>query len=438
MIRPGVTARSAALQALLAVTRDGETLSQAVPRAVAGLPDARERALAQELAYGVLRWQPRLDAVLLALLIRPLRQGELTLRLVLLLGLYQRLYTRVPPHAALAETIELLGRSGKAWARALATAIFRRLDRETDPVLARADRDPAARHAHPMWLVDTLRRAWPEEWEGILRASNERPPLTVRVSLRRSSREAFAAVLAAAGLAARPTPHAPAGLVVEPAVDTRDLPGFTEGLCSVQDAAAQLAAPLLALAPGLRVLDACAAPGGKTAHILESEPGLAELVAVEREPRRLALLQETLGRLGLVARCLAADAARPQSWWDGPPFDRILLDAPCSATGVIRRHPDIKWRLRSDDLPGLASEQARLLEGLWPLLARGGRLLYATCSILPEENEHQLARFLTAHPEARSVALDVAWGRPRGAGRQTLPGESGMDGFYYALIRRED
>ena len=433
-----VTARAAALGAVVAVLRDGESLSLALPRALAEIDDPRERALAQEITYGVLRWLPRLQALLGLVLESPLKPREVVVRSALLIGAYQLLYTRVPAYAAVAETLALLHGSGKGWAKGLANAVLRRVDRERATLLPRLDADEAARYAHPPWLIDTLRRAWPEDWPGILAANNARAPLTLRVNARRTTREDYLETLAAAGLAGRPTPHARAGVVVEDAVDVDRLPGFAQGLCSVQDAAAQLAAPLLALAPGQRVLDACAAPGGKTAHILETEPGVAEVLALEKDPLRLGLVRDTLTRLGLHAELLAADAADAASWWDGRTFERILIDAPCSATGVIRRHPDIKARRSPDQVAALAAGQGRLLASLWPLLAPGGVLLYATCSVLPEENEELLARFLAAHTGAEPVPLDVPWGRARAIGRQVLPGDDGMDGFFYALIRRRD
>ncbi len=432
------TPRAAALAAVRAVLVDGESLSLALPAAVSALQDPRDRALADELAYGVLRWLPRLEAVLAQVLERPLRPKEALVRLALLLGTYQILYTRVPPYAAVAETLALLEAAGRGWAKGLANAVLRRVDRERSALLAGADATDAGRWAHPAWLVDAIRRAWPRDWEAVLAANNAHPPLTLRVNARRSTREAYLARLAEAGLRARPAAHASHGVVLEEAVGVERLPGFAEGLCSAQDAAAQLAAPLLAPAPGERVLDACAAPGGKTAHLLELQPQLAELVALEKDPRRAELLEGTLRRLGLQATTRVADAAEPGGWWDGRPFDRILLDAPCSATGVIRRHPDIKARRLPDQLAALAAGQARLLEALWPLLAPGGVLLYATCSVFPEENEEPLARFLAVHTDARPVPLDVPWGRARAAGRQILPGDDGMDGFFYALVRRKD
>jgi 16S rRNA (cytosine967-C5)-methyltransferase len=431
-------ARRSALQALTAVLASGESLATALPAAVAGLAEARERAFARELVYGVLRWLPRLDGVLAATLAHPLRPREHAVRAALLLGLYQLLYTRVPAYAAVSETVSLLRASDRAWATGLANAVLRRVDRERDALLARVDADPVTRYAHPAWLIEAIREAWPADWQAVLAANNAHPPLTLRVNARRTTRTAYLETLASQGIAARPAPHAPQGVTLEGALEVEALPGFAAGLCSVQDAAAQLAAPLLDLAPGQRVLDACAAPGGKTAHILEIEPALAEVVALEQAPARVALLTATLERLGLEARVARGDAGDPAGWWDGRPFDRILLDAPCSATGVIRRHPDVKSRRDPAAVAELARGQRRLLAALWPLLAPAGTLLYATCSVLPAENEAVVADFLASHPDAQPEALDCPWGRARGHGRQTLPGDEGMDGFFYARLHRED
>ncbi len=260
--------------------------------------------------------------------------------------------------------------------------------------------------------------------------------MVLRVNRRRQTRDQYLARLAQAGIAAKAMPLTDTAVLMDMPVAVSELPGFSQGDVSVQDAAAQFAAVLLDAQPGERVLDACAAPGGKTGHLLEHTPGLAELVALDQEPARVALIEDNLARLGLGAKIITGDAANPANWWDGRPFDRILADVPCSATGVIRRHPDIKLRRRPEDLPKLVTTQARLLEGLWPLLKPGGKLLYVTCSILAVENEKQLSAFLVRHPEAREVMLPMSAGRARAVGRQILPGEAGMDGFYYACIRK--
>ncbi len=421
---------------MLRVLGDGASLTFALAATVDRLPDPRERALGKELCFGVLRWQPRLEAVVDRLIERPLRERDRNVRLVLLLGLYQLIYTRVPPYAAVTATVDLAGSAGKRWAAGLVNAVLRRFQRERDVLLRDLDGTERGKFAHPDWLTGVIRGSWPEDWAQVLAANNAHPPFTVRVNARRITRAAYLELLAKAGREGQPAPHTTHGVILSQALDVEALPGFTEGLVSVQDAAAQLAAPLLHLAPGQRVLDACAAPGGKTAHILEQEPGLVEVVALDRDPRRLDRLGHTLGRLGLDAGVLCADAGEPASWWDGRPFERILLDAPCTATGVIRRHPDIKALRRPEQVPQLAARQARLLEALWPLLAPGGTLLYATCSVLREENEAQIARFAASREDLIESPLPGDWGRPCRFGRQILPGEDGMDGFFYALLKK--
>ncbi len=447
----GAAARARAAEAVAQVLA-GRSADQALDEALVGLP-AGEVPLARALCYGTLRWAPRLRALVGRLLHRPLPRREVTVEAMLLVGLHQLLHLRVPDHAAVAATVAAARLLGRPRAAPLVNAVLRAAQRRR-PELEAAPREggatPELRWAHPAWLVERLRRGRPQAWEAILEAGNRPPPMTVRVNRRRLDREAYRERLAAAGLAARPCAHAPEGLVLERPVPVEGLPGFAEGLASVQDEAAQLAARLLVpevgagpgmqapsrRVPGMRILDACAAPGGKAAHLLELEPGL-ELVAVERDPDRLALLRGTLGRLGLEAHTVAGDAAEPADWWDGRPFQRILLDAPCTGTGVIRRHPDIKLLRRPGDVAALAREQARLLEALWGLLAPGGRLLYVTCSVLPEEDEQVVETFLARCPEAQALPLEVPWGRPAGPGRLILPGESGMDGFYYALLAKE-
>lgn len=395
---------------------------------------ARDRALVQELCYGVMRWHLRLVAVLDRLMQRPLKPGNDAVQCLLLLGLYQLIYTRVPPHAAVAETVAACRRLKQSWASGLVNGVLRTFQRDAARLLAEIDQDAVARTAHPAWLLDRLRNAWPDDWQGIVAANNRRAPLTLRVNRQRGTRADYLDLARQAGLEARPASHAPDGIVLGEPVDVGALPGFANGLVSVQDEAAQLAAPLLDPRPGQRVLDACAAPGGKTAHLLELQPALAELIAVDNDAERAQRISDNLGRLGLRARVAVADAARPDAWWDGRLFDRILLDAPCSATGVIRRHPDIKYLKRAGDVTALGEQQQRLLDALWPLLASGGMLLYATCSVLPEENSAQMTQFVRRHQDARIRTPDVSWGRVDGAGRQILPGEDDMDGFFYALL----
>ena len=437
------TARALAATAVREVMREGRSLSSVLPPLLVQAADA-DRPLVQELAYGVLRWRFRLDALLQDLIARPLKPKDQDVACLLRVGLYQLIHTAIPEHAAVHETVEAVRATGKTWAVPMANAVLRGYQRRRETLNAAVDAQPTARYSHPAWLVDLLRRDWPNDYEEILSANNMRPPFVLRINTQRISIVDYRRALTAAGLPHTPVMHADAALWLPDPVPVDRLPGFAEGHVSVQDAAAQLAAPLLTAARDMRVLDACAAPGGKAAHILETAPGLAELIALDIDAARAERIRDNLQRLGFSARVLVGDAAQPRHWWDGRPFDRILLDAPCSATGVIRRHPDIKSLRRAADLDELTATQAQLLDALWPLLAPGGMLLYATCSVLRGENEQQIERFLQRHGDARHRELPGSWGRPVRYGRQILPSDgavpsepgASMDGFYYAGLTK--
>lgn len=439
----GADARAAAAIALYRVRDRGQSLSRVLVQSPLPRPPA-DRALTQELIYGALRCLPRLEALVGFLLNHPVKPSDRDLEALVLIGLYQLTGMEMPPHAAVAATVEATRLIGKPDKAALVNALLRRFLRERESLLAEAERLPSVRWLFPEWLLAALRRDWPEDWERIVAASNARPPMSLRVNRQRTDRRAYAQRLAGAGITARPIPATEAGLMLDRPLPTRELPGFAEGLVSVQDGGAQLAAQLLDARPGQRVLDACAAPGGKTAAILERAGGSLDLVAIDSDPTRLATLAENLGRLGLSARVERGDAAAP--WgdrghnpvadWAAVSYDRILLDVPCSATGVIRRHPDIKWLRRAADIPALCALQRRILDATWGLLAPGGRLLYATCSLLAAENQDQVAAFLARTQEARECPLPGSWGLPCGHGRQLLPAVGGSDGFYYALLEK--
>ncbi len=426
--------RTVAVQVLTRVLGAGQALDDALAKVGLVALTPRDRALVKELCFGTLRWYWRLHGLLLGLMKKPLKAKDRDLEATLLIGLYQLLYTRIPAHAAIHATVKLTATLNKAWARGLVNGILRRVQREHETLEATLERDPVTRYAHPRWLVSALREAWPEDWQAILVANNQRPPMTLRCNLHQGSREQWAADLTATDIASHAAAHTATGLTLETPQATEQLSGFADGRGSVQDAAAQLCAPLLDLAPGQRVLDACAAPGGKTGHLLESEPDLAELVALDRVSARLQPLRDNLRRLRLEATVIDGDALKPATWWDGRPFDRILLDAPCSGTGVVRRHPDIKVLRRSEDIEAMADRQYQLLLALWPLLAHTGILLYVTCSILPTENDQVVNRFLAATPDAELRPVNAAWGRQCAVGRQILPGEQNMDGFYFARL----
>jgi 16S rRNA (cytosine967-C5)-methyltransferase len=425
--------RLAAAKALAAVLNGKASLNSSLPTQMDKVED-RDRGFTQDLAFGTARWQPRLSALAAKLLQKPFKAADADVEALLLVGLYQLLYTRVPAHAAIGETVGCADKLKKPWAKALLNAVLRRAQRESEALLAELEHDPVVRTAHPRWLQKSLKAFWPEQWEAICAANNAHPPMILRVNRRHHSRDAYLQLLSAAGINATPCVYSVDGIVLEAATDVRSLPGFAEGWISVQDEAAQLAADLLDLAPGQRVLDACCAPGGKTCHILEVEKDLAGVVAVDLEAKRLVRVRENLARLGLSAELIAADGRDTATWWDGKPFQRILLDAPCSATGVIRRHPDIKLTRQPDDIAALAVLQGELLDAMWPTLEVGGILLYATCSTLPTENTEVIEAFLARTSGARELDLATSAGIKQPHGRQLLAQEGGHDGFYYAKL----
>jgi len=392
-----------------------------------GLPP-RDQPLLAALVLGSLRWHHRLEWQAARLLARPLARGQTALGALLRVGLLQLQELRVPEHAAVSATVDAAELLGARGAKGLVNAVLRRFQREREQLERAALDVPEARFAHPRWLIDALRADHPRAWEAILAANNAPPPLWLRVNLLRTTRSDYLAALAAAGIEGVASADVATAVLVPEPVGVESLPGFAAGLVSVQDLSAQRAAGLLELEPGQRVLDACAAPGGKTGHLLETTGGRSEVWAVDRDGTRMQRVRENLERLGLTAELVTGDAAAPEGWWDGRPFDRILIDAPCSATGVIRRHPDIKVLRRPADVDRVLPLQARLLHALWPLLAPGGRLLYVTCSILERENQAQIAAFRGHEP---SIEPPEAV-----ASLQLLPEEAAGDGFYYAGLRK--
>lgn len=388
---------------------------------------ARDAPLLAVLVYGALRWHHRLDWQVAQLLTKPLKAEQAELAALLRVGLLQLQELRVPAHAAVSATVDAAAILGHRGAGGLVNAVLRRFQREREALQSAAVQVPAARFSHPDWLVAAARADWPNEWAAILDANNLAGPLWLRVNLARTTRAAYLERLAAAGLSAAAPDDVATAVCLTEALPVEALPGFAAGEVSVQDVAAQRAAGFLDLAPGQRVLDACAAPGGKTGHILEACPTLAEVWAVDRA-KRLDLVADNLRRLNLNAKLVAGDAAAPEEWWDGRPFDRILIDAPCSALGVIRRHPDIKVLRRPEDVARVVTLQQRMLRALWPLLAPGGRLVYATCTFLKRENDEQIATFCAAEKGGKDSAELVA------TTRQWLPGEAQGDGFYYAWL----
>jgi 16S rRNA (cytosine967-C5)-methyltransferase len=435
--RLSTAALLAAAARVVAAVSAGQSLDDALARSGTTAGNASDAAAVQALAYGTVRWYPRLDYWLTQLLEAGAKPKP-RLRALLEVGLHQLVFSNHPPHAIVDQAVEAARELGEPRAAGLVNAILRRFLRETSRLMAAAEEVAAARFAHPAWLIEALRQDWPQRWTQILEAGNQPPPLWLRVNRRVTSRSEYLEALQRASIQASPSAHAADALVLDVPVSVGALPGFETGAASVQDAGAQLAADLLEARDGMRVLDACAAPGGKTCHLLERAQ--LDLVAVDRSAQRLVPLRENLERLRLSATVIAGDAADPAKWWDGRPFERILLDAPCTATGVIRRHPDIKLLRRATDIEPLRQEQQRLLRALWPLLADGGRLLYVTCSVLHAENEQVMDAFISSEPAAISVPIPEGFG-PLGerrvqGGVQILPGEAGMDGFYYACVEK--
>ncbi|MCM5704344.1 16S rRNA (cytosine(967)-C(5))-methyltransferase RsmB [Larsenimonas salina] len=425
-------ARALAATTLARVLTHQGSLSTMTPE---NLPP-RDHGFYKALCFGVCRELPRLNALAEELLRQPFKRKDQDIQALLLLGLYQLYHMRVPAHAAVGETAGAAKTLKKPWATRVLNGCLRRAERERVELQAKVDALPEAALRHPRWMIDAIKHAWPEQWSSILAGNNTPGPMTLRVNGRRQSREAYLARLEAAGMSATAVAGTEMGLTLETPCDVEQLPGFVEGDVSVQDTAAQLAAPLLApyLADNARVLDACSAPGGKAAHLLERVSTL-ELTALDSDSTRLGRVDATLSRLGLDATLRHGDGTGTD-WWDGTPFQAILCDAPCSGTGVIRRHPDIKWLRTPEDLDTLAATQAALLDSLWTLLAPGGVLLYATCSVIPKENQAQIEKFLSRTPEAVSLPLPLELGLATDNGRQLLPTEHGHDGFFYALISK--
>ncbi|HVS78447.1 MAG TPA: 16S rRNA (cytosine(967)-C(5))-methyltransferase RsmB [Steroidobacteraceae bacterium] len=438
---PGVQALAEAARAVAAVAS-----GRSADDALAAVEASSRRSAVRAMTLGTVRWYLRLRPVVDALLTR---NGALTreIHALLVTALHQIEYSRDAPAPVVNLAVDAARLLGQPRAAGLVNAVLRRFVRESRTLLARVDEDAAARSAHPRWLFEALAAAWPEHCERILQANNAHPPMVLRLNTRRRSAAAYLADLAAAGLRGSlpdwaATHAGSAAVVLDRPVAVGALPGFHEGWVSVQDAGAQLAPMLLEAAPGMRVLDACAAPGTKASHLLESVAGPLELTAVDIDAGRLGRVEENLRRLGLAARLVAADVRDAEAFWDGRAYDRILVDAPCSGTGVIRRHPDIKLLRRAEDIPVFARTQLEILTAAFRLLAPGGRLVYSTCSVLPAENEAVVARFLAAQPQAgparmpRGEAL-APGGLAREAGTQLLcGGAAGTDGFYYACLEK--
>jgi 16S rRNA (cytosine967-C5)-methyltransferase len=432
----GASLRADAARAMARIVFDGVSLRAAFDARAARNADPRDRALLSATLYAGSRWWLRFDAALSRLVERPLPPKAREVRALLVLAFVQIEILGMPEYAVVAACVDAARVLGQPRHAGLVNAVLRRYLRERAGLLAALDAEPVTRHAHPRWLIDRLMQDWSRDADSMLAANNREAPLILRVNRRRADPGTLKQRFDAADVACSVPAGLPDALVLAESTDVSRLPGYAEGLFSVQDGAAQRVVDLLDLRDGLRVLDACAAPGGKSAHMLER--ARIDLVALDSDEARLPRVRENLARLGLDADVRHGDAARKAEWWDGRVFDRILVDAPCSASGIVRRQPDIKLHRRASDIAVLASAQTRLLAATWPMLAPGGTLVYATCSVLRAENESVVADFLAAHPQARIREVPAAYGVTAGQGRQNLPGSEGLDGFFYASVGKVD
>lgn len=419
---------------LTSVVRDGKSLGDLLRQRQQHL-DAREAARLQALTFGTIRWSLRLDAIVDQLLKKPLRNKDTDVKVLLWQALYEILYMRTPDYAVVSSYATLTKKLRKMWAKGLVNASLREFLRSQNDLLARVDANPVTRHSVPAWLHDQIVDDWADHATAVLAAGNVQAPLVLRVNQRQVSRDDYAAALQDSGLEVSRPALGQHSLIVHGGARVDALPGYEAGHFSVQDSAAQLAAELVQPGAGERVLDACAAPGGKTGHLLEIAPDI-ELVAIDSDADRLQTTRDNLQRLNLSAQLICVDAADTDAWWDGRAFDAVLLDAPCSALGVLRRHPDIRQLRRAGDIAGLMAQQRRLLDKLWAVVAPGGRLIYATCSIVKRENEAAIAEFLGRSADAVEVVIPADWGLQGTHGRQILPGQHDSDGFYYAILEK--
>lgn len=429
-----LSVRAAAAQVISQILGAKGSLSSLLPAISTKIAD-NDRALLQELCFGTCRFYPQLHAYTECLLDKPLRAKDADVQALLLLGLYQLLHTRIPDHAAIGETVEVTRDIKKPWATKLVNGVLRSFQRDKHKIDDFLAENRAFSSNHPAWMEAMISKCWPEQFDALIAANNQHPPFSLRLNIHKIARDNYLQLLCDMGISASPTPFSPYGITLEQACDPRKLPHFAEGWLSVQDEAAQLSADLLELSANMRVLDACSAPGGKTGHLLEVAPTL-KVTALDADERRLGRVRENLARLDVNAHVICGDGTRPADWWDGEPYDRILLDAPCSATGIIRRHPDIKVLRTPEELDKLGDLQQQLLKNLWPLLKPGGVLLYATCSIMPKENTRVIEAFLARQKDASCDQLEAKWGLAQPCGRQLLPQLDGHDGFYYARLRK--
>ncbi len=416
--------RAQAAKLLLKIVDQGFSLNELL----SDYQDGPGVPLMKEMLYGSLRWYYALNTLLSELLNKPLRNKDRDVHCLLIIGLYELIYMKTPEHAVVSEMVNATHALRKSWAKGFCNGVLRAFIRED---LKFNDEQ----WAHPSWMLEVIKKSYPEHWQVILEANNARAPMFIRVH--GCTRDEYLKRLADVEIPAAETPFCKEGIHLAKPCAVNDLPGFAQGKVFVQDLAAQLTPSLLPLKPGMKVLDLCSAPGGKATHLLAKYPGI-ELWLCDKDEKRFERVNENLKRLKLEkgAHCCIADATRPKSYTTEGPFDAILLDAPCSALGVIRRHPDIKLLRRAEDIDALVTLQRELLTANWPLLKKGGTLLYATCSILPAENQGNMTWFLDQHEDAKEDAIDAQWGMPVTHGRQIFPGQDAMDGFYYCRLQK--
>ena len=421
--------RAVAAQIVKQVTRDQRSLDPVLEEHFK--KNNKDSALIHELAAGTLRWWWRLTAQADELLDKPLKSKDFDLYCLIVTGLYQLQFTRIPDHAAVSQTVSASKLIGKQWSSRLVNALMRRFIRERDVFTERFKYDPSFVYSHPDWIIEKLKSDWPDDWDKILKANNEQQNLTIRVNNQKTTVDQVCQSLQEQQIKFSKTQDSPVGVRILDKTKIWQSELWRGGLVCVQDESAQLTTYMTKLEPGMRVLDACAAPGGKTCHLLERQPEL-KLLALEVEPARVGKLKQNLNRLNLDCETKVADAGDPQSWWDGRQFDLILIDAPCSGSGVINKHPDIKHLRRVTDIEQNVQTQRRLLDKLWPVLKAGGQLLYCTCSVFRQENDQQAQWFINKYANAKEIALDDRFGRKMPFGRQRLPSDYESDGFYYA------
>ncbi|WNC72410.1 16S rRNA (cytosine(967)-C(5))-methyltransferase RsmB [Thalassotalea psychrophila] len=425
--------RALAARCLYAVVDQGRSLSDELPKQQLLIESGKDKGLLQELCYGVLRYLPELEQHVRRFVKKPLTGKQRVFHFLMMVGIYQIKFTRIPDHAAVAETVAATAILKNRHLKGMINAVLRSYQR--DPELENIEQLPdPVRYNHPGWFINKIKAAYPDNWQNILEQNLQRPPMWLRVNQQKSTIENYLSLLAEQEVVVLQVDPLSQAILLEQATDVTKLPHFEDGWVSVQDGAAQMAAPLLNAQSDDNVLDCCAAPGGKTCHILELAPNIKAMTAIDVEESRLVRVNENLTRLGLNAKVIAGDAANPEQWFDGELFDRILLDAPCSGTGVIRKNPDIKWLRRATDIDALVILQKQILNAIWALLKPGGTMIYATCSILPEENCQQIEKFITDTPDAVLEPLALT---EHSNDWQILPGDNSMDGFYYAKLSKK-